>query len=134
MVVLASRSKSCQKVEKLSKSPKNLKGLKNCKGHRFGGTFTKAPILRRKTRASVKALTVFRALFAWPRGSLHTTFRAIIDKAKLVKLLMLCRVCSPEKPGISSSREHSSLSPAITNSLFTPKFLSAHVLPPLFQL
>ena len=47
---------------------------------------------------------------------------------------MLRRVCSPEKPGISSSREHSSLSPAVTNSLSTPKFLSAHVLPSLLQL
>ena len=46
MVVVASRSKSCQKVEESSKRPKNLKGLKNCKGHRFGGTFTEAPVLR----------------------------------------------------------------------------------------
>ena len=38
--------KSRQKVEKSSKSSKNLKGLKSCKGHRFGGTFTEAPILR----------------------------------------------------------------------------------------
>ena len=45
MVVLTSRSKSHQKVKEFSKSLKNLKGLKSCKGHWFGGTFTKAPIL-----------------------------------------------------------------------------------------
>ena len=53
--------KSCQKVEKSSKSPKKLKGLKYCKGHRFGETFTEAPIVCRRTRASVIALTVFQA-------------------------------------------------------------------------
>ena len=45
VVLVASQSKSCQKVEELSKCLKNLKGLKSCKGHRFGGTFTEAPIL-----------------------------------------------------------------------------------------
>ena len=34
-----------------------------------------------KTRASVRALTVFRALFARPRSSLDTTFALIIGKA-----------------------------------------------------
>ena len=48
VVLLASRSKSCQKVKELSKSPKSLKDLKNkiCKSHQFGRMFTKAPILR----------------------------------------------------------------------------------------
>ena len=46
LMVLASQSKSCQKIEELLKSPKNLKGLKSYKGHWFGGTFTKAPFLR----------------------------------------------------------------------------------------
>ena len=41
-----------------------------------------------------------------------------------MELLMLCRVF-PEKPERSSSRGHSSLSPAITNNLSAPKFLSA---------
>ena len=41
--------KSIKKVVKKSKNRqklKNLKGLKSRKGHRFGGTFTEAPILR----------------------------------------------------------------------------------------
>ena len=69
VVVLASWSKSCQKVEKLSKSPKSLKGLKNkiCKGHWFGKTFTKAPIFRqldtKNSSFRYSSLTVFRALF-----------------------------------------------------------------------
>ena len=45
VVLLASQSKSRQKVEESSKSPKNLKGLKSCKGHQFGVTFTEAPVL-----------------------------------------------------------------------------------------
>ena len=94
VVLLASRSKSCQKVERLSKSPENLKGLKSCKGHRFKGTFTKALILRQRIRAFVRALTVFQALFARPKSSLDTTFELIIDKAKLMELLMLCHVIS----------------------------------------
>ena len=47
---------------------------------------------------------------------------------------MLHYICSPEKLGISLSREHSSLSPVVTNSLSTPKFLSARVFHPLLQL
>ena len=90
VVLLANRSKSRQKVEESSKSPKNLKGLKSCKGHRFGGTFTEAPILRQRTRTFDRTLTVFRALFAGPRSSLDTTFASIIDKAKLIELLMRC--------------------------------------------
>ena len=90
VVLLASQSKNCQKFEESSKSPKNLKGLKSCKGHRFEGTFTEALVLRhRRTRASVRTLTVFRALFARPRSSLDTMFGAITKKAKLMKLLML---------------------------------------------
>ena len=93
VVLVASRSKSCQKVEKASKSPKNLKGLKSCENHRFGGTFTEALVLcQRRTRASVRALTVFRALFARPRSSLDTIFESITNKAMRVELLMLYRV------------------------------------------
>ena len=89
VVVVASQLKSRQKVKELSKSPKNLKGLKSRKGHRLGGTFTEAPILRQRTRTSDRALTVFRALFAGPRSFLDTTFGAITNKAKLMKLLVL---------------------------------------------
>ena len=71
LMVLASWSKSCPKVEESSKSSKNLKGLKSCKGHRFGGTFTEAPVFRqRSTRASVKTVTVFRAPFAGTKKKL----------------------------------------------------------------
>ena len=89
-MLLASRSKSRQKVvKKLSKS---------LKSHWFGGTFTKAPILRRRTQASVRALTVIRALFAGPESSLKAAFASIIDKAKLMELLMLCHVFSLKEP------------------------------------
>ena len=90
MVVLASQSKSCQKVEKSSKSLKTLKSLKSCKGHRFGRTFTKAPILCQRTRTFDRVLTVFWALFAGLKNSLDTTFALIVDKAKLIELLMCC--------------------------------------------
>ena len=77
-------SKTRQKVEKASKI------WKICKGHWFGGTFTEAPILRWRTQASVRVLTVFRALFAGSRSSFDITFALIIDKAKLIKLLICC--------------------------------------------
>ena len=94
IVVVTSRSKSRQKVEKLSKSPKASKAWKICKDHRFGGMFTEVPILRQfiDTKDSVRALTVFWALFARPRSSLNTMFKSIIDKAKLMELPMLYRV------------------------------------------
>ena len=83
VVRVVSQSKSCQEVEELSRSPKNLKGLKSCKGQQFGGMFTKAPILCRKTRAFV---------LLGPRSSLEATSASIIDKAKLMELLILCHV------------------------------------------
>ena len=74
-MVLASWSKSRQKVEESSKSLKNLKDLKSCKGHRFRGTFTEAPILCQRTPTFVKVLTVFRALFAAPKKLSRGHFR-----------------------------------------------------------
>ena len=56
-------------IEKLSKSPKSLKGLKNLQRpsvRRNVYRSTSPPST--KTRASVKALTVFRALFAGPKN------------------------------------------------------------------
>ena len=91
VVLLASRSKSRQKVEELSKSLKNLKGLKSCKGHQFKRTFTKAPILyQQRTQASVEVLTIFCTLFAGLRSYLNTTWTSIIDKAELIELLVRC--------------------------------------------
>ena len=54
--------------------------------------FTKVPILSQRTRASIRALIVFRALFARPKSSLNTTFGVIIVKAQLIELLMRCHV------------------------------------------
>ena len=41
----------------------------------------------RKTRASIRTLTVFYALFAGPRSFLNTIFESITNKAKWVELL-----------------------------------------------
>ena len=92
VVLVASRSKSRQKSKNCHEVQKLQRSEKICKSHRFGGTFTKAPILRQTTRVSVRALTVFRALFARPKSSLNTTFGAIIIKALLMELLMRCHV------------------------------------------
>ena len=51
--------KKSLKVEKLSNSPKASKSWKICKGHWFGGTLTKAPILFHLDTKNSKALTVF---------------------------------------------------------------------------
>ena len=74
--------KKLSKSRRIVKSLKNLKSLKSCKSYRFGRTFTEVPILCQRTRASVRALTVFRAPFAGLRNSLDTTFGAINVKAK----------------------------------------------------
>ena len=66
---------------------KKLKSLQSCKGHRFEQTFTNVPIFCRKTRASVRTLTVFQSFFAGPRSSLNTIFESVTNKAKQVKLL-----------------------------------------------
>ena len=133
-MLLASWSKSCQKVEGSSKSPKNLKSLKSCKGHRFGGTFTEVPILRRRTRASIRALTVFQALFARPRSSLNATSTLFIDKAKLMKLLMLCHVV-PQRSQKDLRAEYLNLFPAVTSNPSAPIFYcKTHVLPLLLCL
>ena len=110
LIVVASWSKSCQKVKKLSKSWKSLKGLKICKGHRFGGMFTKAPILRQRTRASVKALTVFRVLFARPKNLSQGHFRFNYWQGKANGAAdTLSKFFSME--GKSSSQEYSNFFP-----------------------
>ena len=95
LMVVASWLKSRQKVKKSSKSPKSLKGQKN-----FQGLLVSRIVYRSTDSPSKKALTVFRALFAWPRSSLDTTFEAIIVKAKLMELLRLCHVFFLEEPGL----------------------------------
>ena len=137
------RWKSRQKVEELSKSPKNLKGLKSCKGHWFRGTFTEAPILRWRTWASVRALTVFRALFAGTRrSSFDTTFESIIDKTQLMKQCSVTFFPSRAKKifeintQILHYRQSAPASVSSTSSLsLTPLhqvfICVAHVFPPL---
>ena len=97
-MVLASRSKSRQKIEESSKSLKNLKNLKSCKGHHFGGTFTEALILRQRTQTFNRLLTVFRALFARSKNFFDITFRIIIVMARPAEPLILCHFFSPEEP------------------------------------
>ena len=93
VVLVTSRSKSCQKVENRQKVQKASKVGRICKGHWFGRTFTKAPVLyQQRTQAFVGALTVFRALFAGSKSSFDTTFKAITNMAKLIELLILYHV------------------------------------------
>ena len=68
VVELMKRSWTClnrQKVEESSKCPKNFKSLKSRKSHRFGGTFTEAPILRQLDKKNLSS-------FAEPRSSFDT--------------------------------------------------------------
>ena len=89
MVVLTSRSKHYHKVKELLKNPQNIKSLNRCKVHQFREMFIKAPMLRQRTRASVRILIVFQTFFARPRSSLNTTFTSIIIKTKLGFALFL---------------------------------------------
>ena len=85
-------SKSRQKSRRIVKEPKKLQ--RSEKSAKDIGSEERLP----KHRSSVnkelelllKALTVFRALFAVPKSSLDTTFASIIDKGKLIELLMRC--------------------------------------------
>ena len=95
-------------VKKLSKSRKIVK---NSKKPQRSEKFVKAIGLEEcllkhqssvnwiwRTRAFIRAVTVFQALFTVLKISLNTTFGAIIIKAKLMKLLMLSHVFSFEEP------------------------------------
>ena len=54
---------------------------------------TDPPSIRyEKTRASIRTLIFFQALFAGPRSFLDTIFESITNKAKRVELLMLYRI------------------------------------------
>ena len=106
--VVASRSKNRQKVEESSKSPKSLKGLKNLQRasvRRNVYRSTDPPSIRyeelelpsdNRLRSLIKSIN---QSIAGLRSSFDTIFESIIDKAKLVELLMLCHVFSLEEPG-----------------------------------
>ena len=123
------KSSENRRIVKESKSFKGLKNLQRLLVWRNVYQSTDPPPIKiRRTRVSVRALAVFRALFAMPKSFLDTIFGAMIVKAKLVKLLILCYVFFPKEQGRnrrSSSQKHSSFSPAVTNGLSAPKFLSA---------
>ena len=103
VMLLVSRSKSGQKIEKLSKSPKSSKVWKICKDHWFGGTFTKTLILHKlDTMNSSFRLSSnsFSSFFLLSPGALSMLFSLWLT---IKELLMLCHVFCPEEPGRSSS-------------------------------
>ena len=113
--------KKSSKSWRIVKESKSFKGLKNLQ----------RPLVQRNIYQSTdppsseyEELKQFFELFLLGPEALSIPW-TITNKAKLVELLMVCRVF-PEKPGRSSSRGHLSHSPAVTNNLFAPKFLSAH--------
>ena len=114
-----------RRIVKKSKYRQNVKkpqGLKSCKDHRFGGTFTEAPIFRQRTRTSVRALTVFRALFYWVQKLSQYHIQSDYHYGKANGAADALSRFFPEKPRSSLSREHSSLSPAVINSPFASSF------------
>ena len=87
--------------KKLLKSQKNVKKSKNLKTQKVAKIIgLEEPLPKyqsfvnsiQKTQAFVRNLIVFRAFFVKPRSFLDTTFTLIIDKVKLIRLLMLCHV------------------------------------------
>ena len=126
VVVVASRSKNRQKVEESSKSPK--KPQRSEKFAKVIGSEERLPKHRpsvnEELELPLKTLTVFRTLFAGPRAlSIPRSQRLPTSKGSGA-VDALSRF-SLEEPGRSSSREHSSLSPAVTNGLSARKSLSA---------
>ena len=120
---IVKKSKNRQKVEK-------LQGLKSCKDHRFGGTFTEALIFRQRTRTSVRALTVFRALFCLVQKLSQYHVWSDYRYGKANGAADALSRFSPKKPRSSLSREHSSLSLAVTNSPFASSFYQENAHPP----
>ena len=90
--------KKSSKGQKNVKKSKNLKGLKSSKGHQFGETFTEAPIPRQLDTSFFYSSDSILGFFAKPKSSPDTIFGAIIVMAKVIELLMLCHVFSPEEP------------------------------------
>ena len=126
-----------QKVEELSKSPKILKSLISCKYYRFGGTFTKAPILRLNTRNSSfrRSFDSFSSSFCWAQEPLSRplSLQLLTWQGKANGAADALSRFSPVE-GKSSSREHSSPLPTITNGPSAPKFVcKTPVLPLLLQ-
>ena len=96
-MLLANRSKSCQKVEELSKSPKSFKGLKNLQRllvRRNVYQSTDPPSIGNEELELPLQLSdsFLNSFFAAPRSSLDTMFGVIIVMAKLIEPLMLCHV------------------------------------------
>ena len=93
----------------------------NCKHEALVLTdYTSDGLEIRKARALVR--------FAGLKSSLNTTFESIIVNGAIDALPRF----SPEEPGRSSSREHSSLSPVVTNGSSAPKVVcKTQVFPPL---
>ena len=91
VVLLASRSKSRQKVEESSKVEKSQRPEKSQRLSVRRNVYQRTNPLSIRY-APIRALMVFQALFARPRSSLDTIFESITDKAKRVELLMLCHV------------------------------------------
>ena len=99
---MTSQLKNCQKSEKSSKSLKSLKGLKNLQ----------KPLVWRNVYQSTNSSSIRYEEFELPlefwqffkffllksRSFFNTKFGAIVVKAKLMKLLMLCYVFSAKEP------------------------------------
>ena len=94
MVVLASWSKSCQKVEKLSKSPKGLKGLKNLQRTSIRKNVYRSTDLpsigNEELELPLQLFDSFFELFLLGPGAL--SIPCFIVKAQLIELLMRCPV------------------------------------------
>ena len=133
LVAVASRSKSCQKVEESSKSPKSRKGLKNLQRPSVRKNIyqsTNPPSIGyEELNLPLKSLTVFRAYFAWPNSSLDTIFESITDKAKRVELLMLCRVFPRGARKIFEPRTLESFTSCNQRSIYTKVCLRSARLP-----
>ena len=115
LMLVANWSKSCQEVEKSSKSPKSLKGLKKLQRplvRRNVYQSTNSPSIKYKELKLSLKVWQFFVLFCWARklsqGCYCSNYRQstanraadallIIDKAKLMELLMLCHVFSSKE-------------------------------------
>ena len=112
-----------QKIIKESKSFKGLKNLQRLLVQKNIYQSTNSLSSGYEELELLLKLWQFFELFLLGPETL-SILQTITNKAKLVELLMLCRIFL-EKPEKFSSWRHSSHLPAITNNLSSLKFLSA---------
>ena len=128
VLMVTSQSKSCQKVKESSKKSKSFKGLKSLQK-----LLVRKNVYQSTNPSSIKyeelelllELCQFFKLFCWAQELSQYHVRSDYQQGKASGAVDALLRFSLKEQRRSSSREHASFSPAVTNGLSPSKFLSA---------